>query len=88
MQNQAASAEVLAALAAVDVVVLFDEDTPLELIRRVRPTVLVKGADYRREQVVGREVVEADGSEVILVDLVPGYSTSEIVARSRARAKA
>ena len=88
VQNQAARAEVLAALAAVDVVVLFDEDTPLELIRRVRPTVLVKGADYRREQVVGREVVEADGGEVILVDLVPGYSTSEIVARSRARAKA
>ncbi len=88
VQDQAARAEVLAALAAVDVVVLFDEDTPLELIRRVRPKVLVKGADYRREQVVGRELVEAEGGEVILVDLVPGCSTSEIVARSRAPAKA
>ena len=81
VQNQAARAEVLAALAAVDVVVLFDEDTPLELIRRVRPKVLVKGADYRREQVVGREVVEAEGGEVILVDLVPGYSTTNLIKR-------
>jgi D-beta-D-heptose 7-phosphate kinase/D-beta-D-heptose 1-phosphate adenosyltransferase len=88
VQDQMARAEVLAALAAVDLVVLFDEDTPLELIRRVRPKVLVKGADYRHDQVVGHELVEADGGEVILVDLVPGHSTSEIVGRSRVRAKA
>ena len=50
-----ARAEVLAALEAVDLVVVFEEDTPLELIRRVRPTVLVKGGDYRLDQVVGRE---------------------------------
>jgi D-beta-D-heptose 7-phosphate kinase/D-beta-D-heptose 1-phosphate adenosyltransferase len=86
VQDQMARAEVLAALAAVDLVVLFDQDTPLELIRRVRPKVLVKGADYRRDQVVGRDVVEADGGEVILVDLVPGHSTSDIVSRSRVRA--
>ena len=61
----------LAALEAVDLVVVFEPDTPLDLIKRVRPAVLVKGADYRREEVVGREVVEAAGGDVILVDLVP-----------------
>jgi D-beta-D-heptose 7-phosphate kinase/D-beta-D-heptose 1-phosphate adenosyltransferase len=76
-------AEVLAALEAVDLVVVFDEDTPLELIKRVRPAVLVKGADYRREDVVGREVVEAAGGDVVLVDLVPGHSTTAIVKRAQ-----
>jgi len=76
-------AEVLAALEAVDLVVVFEEDTPLELIKRVRPAVLVKGADYKREEVVGREVVEAAGGDVLLVDLVPGHSTTAIVARAR-----
>jgi D-beta-D-heptose 7-phosphate kinase/D-beta-D-heptose 1-phosphate adenosyltransferase len=87
VQHQMARAEVLAALAAADLVVLFDEDTPLELIRRVRPNVLVKGADYGLDQVVGREVVEAAGGEVILVELVPGYSTSALIARSPSPAK-
>jgi D-beta-D-heptose 7-phosphate kinase/D-beta-D-heptose 1-phosphate adenosyltransferase len=81
MQPVHARAEVLAALEAVDLVVVFDEDTPLELIRRVRPKVLVKGGDYRRETVVGHELVEADGGEVILIDLVPGFSTTRIVAK-------
>ena len=83
MQDVHARAEVLAALEAVDLVVVFEEDTPLELIRRVRPKVLVKGGDYTREQVVGRDIVEADGGEVILVDLVPGYSTTRLVQKSR-----
>ncbi len=74
-------AEVLAALEAVDLVVVFEEDTPLELIKRVRPAVLIKGADYKREDVVGREVVEAAGGQVVLVDLVPGQSTTNIVRR-------
>ncbi len=85
IQSERARAEVLAALEAVDLVVVFGQDTPLELIRRVRPNVLVKGGDYRRDQVVGREVVEAQGGEVVLVDLVRGYSTTRIVQRSRAR---
>ena len=63
--------------------VVFDEDTPLELIRRVRPKVLVKGGDYTREQVVGHDVVERDGGEVMLVDIVPGYSTTRLVQKSR-----
>jgi D-beta-D-heptose 7-phosphate kinase/D-beta-D-heptose 1-phosphate adenosyltransferase len=66
-------------------VVIFDEDTPLALIRKVRPMVLVKGGDYRREDVVGREVVEADGGEVVIVASVPGYSTSALVGRSQGR---
>jgi D-beta-D-heptose 7-phosphate kinase/D-beta-D-heptose 1-phosphate adenosyltransferase len=75
-------AEVLAALEAVDLVVVFEEDTPLELIKRVRPDVLVKGADYKRDEVVGGDVVEAAGGTVVLVDLVPGHSTTRMVRRS------
>ena len=77
-------AEVLAALEAVDLVVVFDEDTPGKLIARVKPTVLVKGSDYTREDVVGHAIVEALGGQVILIDIVPGHSTSAMVERSRA----
>ncbi len=83
VQDEHARAGVLAALEAVDLVVIFDQDTPIELIRRVRPKVLVKGSDYRPEDVVGRELVEAEGGEVVLVDLVPGHSTTRLVDRSR-----
>jgi D-beta-D-heptose 7-phosphate kinase/D-beta-D-heptose 1-phosphate adenosyltransferase len=76
-------AEVLAALEAVDLVVVFDEDTPLELIKRVQPAVLVKGADYTRDEVVGRDVVEKAGGDVILIDLVPGHSTTAMVERAQ-----
>ena len=76
-------AEVLAALEAVDLVVVFEEDTPIELIKRVRPDVLVKGADYKREEVVGHEVVEQGGGTVVLVDLVPGHSTTAMVKRAQ-----
>ncbi|MGA7430188.1 MAG: D-glycero-beta-D-manno-heptose-7-phosphate kinase [Xanthobacteraceae bacterium] len=75
-------AEVLAALEAVDLVVVFEEDTPLKLIERVRPSVLVKGADYKREEVVGREFVEQAGGDIVLVGLVPGHSTTAIVKRA------
>lgn len=85
VQNVAARAEVLAALEAVDLVVVFDEDTPQNLITRVKPTVLVKGGDYNDKLVVGRDIVEALGGEVILIDLVPGQSTSAMVERSRGR---
>jgi D-beta-D-heptose 7-phosphate kinase/D-beta-D-heptose 1-phosphate adenosyltransferase len=84
VQPVQARAELLAALEAVDLVVIFDEDTPEKLIGQVKPTVLVKGADYKREEVVGREIVEAAGGEVVLVELAPGHSTSAMVARSRA----
>jgi len=84
VQPVEARAELLAALEAVDLVVVFDEDTPEKLIAHVKPTVLVKGGDYARDEVVGREIVEALGGEVILIDLVPGHSTSAMVERSRA----
>jgi D-beta-D-heptose 7-phosphate kinase/D-beta-D-heptose 1-phosphate adenosyltransferase len=84
VQDQQARAEVLAALEAVDLVVVFEQDTPVELIRRVKPAVLVKGADYTIDQVVGRELVEEMGGKVILVDLAPGYSTTALVQRSAA----
>ena len=66
---------------------MFEEDTPLELIRQVRPAVLVKGGDYTREKVVGHDVVEAYGGEVVLVDLVAGHSTASMVARSGGQPK-
>lgn len=81
-------AEVLAALEAVDLIVVFDQDTPLELIEKVRPSVLVKGADYRLEEVVGHELVEGWGGDVILVSIVPGQSTTGLVERSARSAQA
>ena len=81
VQPVEARAELLAALEAVDLVVVFEEDTPEDLIARIKPTVLVKGGDYTREQVVGADLVESLGGQVILVDLVPGHSTSAMVAR-------
>jgi D-beta-D-heptose 7-phosphate kinase/D-beta-D-heptose 1-phosphate adenosyltransferase len=83
LQGENARAEVLAALEVVDLVVLFGEDTPLELIRRVRPHVLVKGGDYKKNEVVGHQIVERTGGEVILVDLVPGQSTTRLVERAK-----
>jgi D-beta-D-heptose 7-phosphate kinase/D-beta-D-heptose 1-phosphate adenosyltransferase len=87
IQDVHARAEVLAALEAVDLVAVFEEDTPENLIRKIRPTVLVKGGDYNKDQVVGREIVEAEGGEVVLIDLVPGHSTTDMVARSRAKTR-
>jgi D-beta-D-heptose 7-phosphate kinase/D-beta-D-heptose 1-phosphate adenosyltransferase len=81
---EAARARVLAALAAVDAVVPFDEDTPAELIRALSPDVLVKGADYPRERIVGADFVEARGGRVVRVPLVPDTSTTRIVERLRA----
>ncbi|MGB7687687.1 MAG: D-glycero-beta-D-manno-heptose-7-phosphate kinase [Pseudolabrys sp.] len=84
VQPVQARAEVLAALEAVDLVAVFDEDTPEKLIGRVKPTVLIKGSDYAREEVVGREIVEALGGEIILIEIVPGHSTTSMVERTRA----
>ena len=83
VQNERARAEVLAALEAVDLVVLFREDTPITLITQVKPSVLVKGGDYTRDQVVGHEVVEACGGEVLLIDFLQGFSTTSLVDRAR-----
>ena len=84
VQSADARARVLAGLAAVDRVVLFDEDTPLELIRALEPDILVKGADYTREQIVGADFVEGRGGRVVRVGLVPDQSTTRLVERLRA----
>jgi len=76
-------AEVLAALVSVDYVTIFDEPTPRELISRVLPSVLVKGADWALDQVAGREEVEAAGGRVVAIPLAPGYSTTNLVQRIR-----
>ena len=81
VQSADARATVLAALADVSVVVVFDEDTPLELIQILKPDVLVKGGDYTKDEVVGRDVVEKEGGRVVIVPLVPGASTSAILSR-------
>lgn len=81
--GEADRARVLAALASVDCVVVFDEDTPLELIRALRPDVLVKGADYARDQIVGADDVEGWGGRVVRVPLLPGKSTTDLVRRLR-----
>lgn len=78
-----ARAQVLCGLAAVDGVVVFEEDTPFELISALKPDVLVKGGDYTRETVVGADIVEARGGQVIIVPTVPGHSTTATIARSR-----
>jgi D-beta-D-heptose 7-phosphate kinase/D-beta-D-heptose 1-phosphate adenosyltransferase len=77
-------ARLLAALAAVDCVVLFDDDTPLALIQRLHPDVLVKGADYAPEAIVGAAEVEGWGGRVVRVPLVEGKSTTELVRKLRA----
>lgn len=75
--------EVLAALAAVDAVVIFPEDTPAEIVRALQPDILVKGADWPADQIVGRDTVEARGGRVVLVPVEAGHSTTTIVERVR-----
>ena len=81
IQSESERAAVLASLAAVDLIVIFEEDTPIELIREIRPQLLVKGADYRLDEVVGADLVKSAGGEVLLADVVPGYSTTATIAR-------
>jgi len=78
---QAERAFVLAGLQSVDFIVLFDEDSPMELIRAVRPQVLVKGGDWDVARIVGRDIVEADGGRVLSLPLLPGYSTTGLIER-------
>jgi len=87
IQSEAARATVMSSLASVDLVVLFAEDTPLSLIDAIRPDVLVKGADYRPEQVVGADIVRRNGGKVLLVDLLPSQGTTATIARVRERTR-
>ena len=83
INSESERAEVLAALAAVDAVVIFDEDTPHEIISAIQPDILVKGADWGENAIVGRDVVEARGGRVVRIALAEGYSTTKIIDRIR-----
>ena len=76
-------AEVLLALGCVDAVVIFDEETPHAIVTHVQPDVLVKGADWGADNIVGRDVVEARGGRVVRIEISPGFSTTELVRRAR-----
>jgi rfaE bifunctional protein nucleotidyltransferase chain/domain len=83
INSAAERAEVLAALASVDAVVVFDEETPHEIVTLIQPDILVKGADWGENAIVGRDIVEARGGKVVRMALAEGYSTTEIIARIR-----
>lgn len=84
---EAERAEILSALECVDAVVVFDEDSPHEIISALQPDVLVKGADWAADAIVGRDIVEARGGRVVRIDVEPGYSTTSILDRIRALQK-
>jgi rfaE bifunctional protein nucleotidyltransferase chain/domain len=85
VRTEAERAYVLAALRCVDVVTVFDEDTPLELVRAILPDVIVKGGDYTEDTVVGAREVRARGGDVVIVPLTPGQSTTSIIEKLRAQ---
>ena len=86
VRSEAERAYVLAAFAAVDVVVVFEQDTPHELVQRLVPDVIVKGGDYSPETIVGADVVRAHGGEVVVIPLTPGQSTTSIIRKLRSHA--
>ncbi|MFI5141174.1 MAG: D-glycero-beta-D-manno-heptose 1-phosphate adenylyltransferase [Bacteroidia bacterium] len=79
INNEQSRAFILAALGIVDAVVLFDEDTPYNLIKAIQPDVLVKGADYKVEEIVGYDIVKARGGEVATIELTEGFSTTALI---------
>ena len=86
VRNEAERAYVLAALACVDAVVVFEQDTPLELVRLLQPDVIVKGGDYTADTIVGADVVRARGGRVVVIPLTPGQSTTSIIEKLRRHA--
>ena len=86
VQNEHARSVVMAAIDTVDLVTLFDEDTPLRLIELLKPDYLIKGADYTIATVVGADVVQSYGGKVLLIPLERGHSTTSIIARANVRA--
>jgi len=83
--DENARAHLLAGFSFVTKVIVFDEDTPYNLIKQVKPDILVKGKDYKKEEVVGYDIVEKNGGEVITLDLVKGYSTSGIIQKIQSK---
>ena len=87
IQDEQSRKIILEALRCVDEVIIFNEDTPYELIREARPDILAKGADYRPEEVVGRDLVESWGGNMVLIPLVEGKSTTAIIEKMARREK-
>jgi rfaE bifunctional protein nucleotidyltransferase chain/domain len=85
VRTEAERAYVLAALEAVDAVVLFDEDTPIELVKALEPDVIAKGGDYTEDTIVGAAEVKAKGGEVVVIPLTPGQSTTSIIEKLSGR---
>lgn len=83
VNNQSDRAEVLCALEFVDYVIIFEEETPHELIKKIKPDILVKGGDYMRNEVIGKEIVEANGGKLVLVPFVEGKSTTGIIKKMK-----
>ncbi|MCD4833600.1 MAG: D-glycero-beta-D-manno-heptose 1-phosphate adenylyltransferase [Bacteroidales bacterium] len=81
VQDESARAILLASLSFVSAVILFDEDTPYELIKRVKPDILVKGSDYKTEDIIGYDIVTANGGKVVTIDFIEGYSTTSIIEK-------
>lgn len=81
VQDEIARATILASFQFVSAVILFDEDTPYELIKKVQPDVLIKGSDYSVEDIVGYDIVKAKGGEVVTIDFIEGYSTTSIIEK-------
>ena len=80
---EAERAELLLALGCVDAVVIFDEDTPHDIVKKIQPDILVKGSDWGADSIVGRDIVEARGGRVVRLELAPGHSTTELINRVR-----
>jgi cytidyltransferase-like protein len=83
INSESTRAIILAALECIDAIVLFDEDTPLELITFVQPDILVKGNDYKAEDIVGYDIVKAKGGQVITIQLVDGFSTTKLIEKMK-----
>lgn len=81
VNDEVARAQSLAALFFIDAIILFDEDTPYNLIKEVKPDILVKGSDYKSEDIVGHDIVKENGGEVVTINLLPGYSTTSIIQK-------
>ena len=81
VSDEYSRAFVLAAFTFVDAIILFDEDTPYNLIQHIQPNILVKGSDYKEDDIVGADIVKAKGGKIVTIDFVPGFSTSSILEK-------
>jgi len=85
VNNETSRSMVLASLKFVTAVILFDEDTPYNLIRSISPDILVKGSDYSPEKIVGYDIIKATGGEIVTIDFLEGYSSSSIIGKIKSQ---